>query len=273
MNRYTGKATIVSLLAVPLITSCSNTANETPEQTMVVPSLENGSGSVSAAEEERATTNYFGQRVIVPPVDQSGGIARTKELKKLDDICSEAEQKRVPEGLERQQVNSVELIFSSSDGPTTTRAGHIPNGYGQTVSGAILSALNSLSLSYSGGPMQAENLLIFGGLSEVEKQEFENANPNWQEDYPAQKVDLSGAPTLPSAHKVLSCYDDLMVFSFAYKEVGNEEGLYEKPLWIKLDYPVRWTGEQWEADNESSVVVQREVLGEELPLGWEAWEF
>lgn len=275
MNRNTVKTTIVSLLAVSFAVSCSNSSEEPSEQALVTPpaATQDTETSNDNADGVSVTTNLFGQRVVVPPADQSGGIARTKELKVVDDVCSESELKRVPEGLERQRVNAVELMFSSSDGPTTTRPGHVPDGYGQTVPGAVMTAANVGSLGLSGGPMSAEARLLFGGLTEEQKEKFERENPNWQEDYPKKKIDMSGAPTLPGAHKILSCYDDLMVVSMAYKEIGNGEGLYETPQWIKVDYPMRWNGKQWETDNNSSVVVQREVIGEELPMGWTVWEF
>lgn len=255
MNRHTVKATIVALLAVSLATSCSNSGNETPEQTMVTPpatTVTEAQESSSGSDFGVPTTDYLG-RIVQTPANGEG--QPLGELREATNTCADTD--RAAKGVMLQGTQPITL-WSEEDGPTAVET-LVPIGYSKTAQGAALAAWNYFAMFLRDGETSQwfmENRAI---LNDEEKQVWERVGAGETNEYALDLIP-------PVAYKILSCEDNFVVLEIAKATPPAMQGTVE--TWSSLRFSVYWENNDWKLQFSTLGQSQGDIDSIE---GWTRW--
>lgn len=217
-------------------------------------------GSVSA--------DAFGRRVVTPANERGNPL--THQVHGSDELCSNQEQVRTPEGLEIQRTYNVMTVWSTSDGPSDNSSA-VPEGYSRTPAGAALAAWNLSTLVNAGGDVATDVLADYMGMSDQDGQEFRRIV---EEEGGSQALDQrQGSEDLlvPDGHRILSCADDLVIVELA-KPLGADASGPTDTYWQVLRIPMTWQDGHWEINGQDNNNAVRETLTE-LGSEWARWDF
>lgn len=260
---------VVAIVATSLLQSGGQndpepTTEPEPEPSTSAPeNTEDGAGTESSV-----SADAFGRRVVTPSNDRGTPLA--DQLHRTDDLCSDQEQARTPEGLEIQRTHNVMTVWSTSDGPSDN-AEAIPEGYSRTPAGAALASWNLSTLANAGGDVSTDVLADYMGMSDQDGDEFRRIV---EEEGGSQAIEQrQGSEDLmvPDGHRILSCADDLVIVELA-KPLGADASGPTDTYWQVMRIPMIWQDGHWEINGQDNNNAVRETINE-LGSEWSPWGF
>lgn len=210
----------------------------------------------------------FGRRVVTPGNDRGNPL--TDQIHRSDDLCSDQEQARTPEGLEIQRTHNVMTVWSTSDGPSDNTE-TVPGGYSHTPAGAALAAWNLSTLANAGGDVSTDVLADYMGMSDQDGEEFRRIVEAEGGSQAIGQRQGSDDLMVPDGHRILSCADDLVIVELA-KPLGADASGPTDTYWQVMRIPMIWQDGHWEINGQDNNSAVRETIND-LGSEWSRWEF
>lgn len=220
------------------------------------------------AAQESVSADTFGRRVVTPANERGNPL--TDQVHRSDELCSNQEQVRTPEGLEIQRTHNVMTVWSTSDGPLDT-SNAVPEGYSRTPAGAALAAWNLSTLVNAGGGVATDVLADYMGMSDQDGQKFRRIVEDEGSSQALDQRQGSEDLMVPDGHRILSCADDLVIVELA-KPLGADATGPTDTYWQVLRIPMIWQDGHWEINGQDDNDAVRETLTE-LGSEWARWDF